>query len=346
MQPGCDNRQTAGPAGPAPGQELPNSPTMRYDCLSMEETQQTPAPPQVSVILVSEDNAPALRRALQALQASTQRETFEILVVDNGSLDESPRLDSEFPEATFLRLPRRFGYVKAANIAMRTAKGEFFFFLAPEVEVTQDTVATLAERLAGEPAAVAVCPLLVDAEGRPQPQFYRLPQPDDVLRRARSGRQETAEPGDLSAETAPVEFPSLDALMIRSYFLKGLRYIDEHYGQSWADAEIAAQVRRAGRKILLIPGVRAVRHPSQIPELRRQAKVRALYAADFALGAARYAWKHFGFLTGLRARLSLAVWGLVRALISLVTLRDVAFEIQRAVFLIQGQKLDGTQRFL
>jgi len=312
----------------------------------MEQTQQTPAPPEVSVILVSEDNAAALRRSLKALEASSPREIFEILVVDNGSQDESPRLESEFPEAKFLRLPRRFGYVKALNIGMRTAKGEFFLFLAPEVEVEPDTVAGLAERLAADPTTVAVCPLLVDGEGRPQVQCYRLPGPDRVMRQACRGQHEPVEAGALGEESAAVELPSLAALMIRSYFLKGLRYIDERYGQSWADAEIAAQVRRAGRKILLIPSVRAILHPAQIPALRQEAKVRALYSADFALGAAAFLGKHFGFLTGLKVRIGLAAWAALRALASLVRLREVAYEFYRAGFLIKGQKLDGTQRFL
>jgi glycosyltransferase involved in cell wall biosynthesis len=312
----------------------------------MGEEEREQAPPQVSVLVVSEDNAPALRRCLQALEGSVERERFEILVIDNGSQDESPRLDTEFPGATFLRLPRRFGVVKALNIGMRTAKGEFFFFLAPEVEVAPETVSKLADYLVAESAVMAVCPLLVDAEGKPCEQFYRLPDAAGALRAARRGRWEpvTAPKGD--GEPVAVEFPSLAALMIRSYFLKALRYIDERYGQGWADAEIAAQVRRAGRKIMLLPAVRARMTPARLPELRREPRVRALYSADWALGAARYARKHFGFLAGWKIRILVTLEAIVGALAGLVTLRDVGYRFARAGFLLSGQKLDGTQRFL
>lgn len=312
----------------------------------MDETQQAQPAPQVSVLIVSEDNAPALRRCLRALEAAARRETFEILVIDNGSQDESPRLDSDFPNATFLRLPRRFGFVKALNIGMRTAKGEFFFFLAPEVEVSQDTVSALAARLASAPEAVAVCPLLVDGEGRTQPQCYRFPDPADAIRLARGERWDPLEPGDLGAVAIPVQFPSLAALMVRSYFLKGLRYIDDRYGQSWADAEIAAQVRRASRRILLLPEVRVLLHPAGLPALRQDPRVRALYSADWALGAATFAGKHYGFAAGLKVRLAAALEGIGRALWSVVAFRDARYEIARAGFLLSGQKLNGTQRFL
>jgi len=312
----------------------------------MGESEQEQLPPRVSVLIVSEDNAPALRRCLRALENAAARETFEILVVDNGSQDECPRLDSEFPAVTFLRLPRRFGVVKALNIGMRTAKGELLFFLAPEVEIERQAVVKLAAALDEHEAAAAACPWLLDAEGRPQPRWYRFPEPGTILRIALQGRWDPAPAPPAEFGISPDVFPSLGAFMVRAYFLRALRYIDERYGQSWADAEIAAQLRRASRKILLVPEARAVVHAAELPELRRDPRVRALYSADWALGAARFAWKHYGVLAGIRVRVVLALEAILRALLALLTFRDLRFHLARAGFLLSGQKLDGTQRFL
>ena len=60
---------------------------------------------KVTAVIFSYDSAPALRRALAALEGSKDRNLIEILVVDCGSHDESPGLDSEFPNVTILRLP-------------------------------------------------------------------------------------------------------------------------------------------------------------------------------------------------------------------------------------------------
>src|SRR5208282_4332492 len=61
------------------------------------ETPEEPSGPRVTAILISYNRAAALRRALQALERSRDRERLEILVVDNGSQDESPQLDIDFP---------------------------------------------------------------------------------------------------------------------------------------------------------------------------------------------------------------------------------------------------------
>ncbi|MGD0200150.1 MAG: glycosyltransferase family 2 protein [Bryobacteraceae bacterium] len=303
----------------------------------MEETQ-TP-PPQVSVLIVCYNRAAALDRCLKALEQSEGRETFEIIVVDNGSLDGSAAVAAEFPAVTLLRLPRNFGLTKALNIAMRTAKAELFLLLNPRTEVQAGTVTGLAAPLAEQSDAVAVCPLLVTPEGRPALQLFRLPRPETVAALARAGAFQPADAPEGAGDLAAVEFAGFAALMIRGYFLKALRYIDERYAHAWADAEVAVQIRRAGRKTLLAGGVRAVWHQEDDLRPTMPADALALLAADWALGAATLAGKHFGFAAGLKVRLAtLAAWAL-----AIFRFRDVGFSLRRFMCLLSGRKIDGTQ---
>jgi GT2 family glycosyltransferase len=294
----------------------------------MEEPQ---ALPQVSVLVVSYNAAAALRRCLAALEQASDREKFEIVVVDNGSLDGSAEVPGEFPNVTALRLPRNFGFVKALNIGMRTGKAEFFLFLSPGTEVLADTVSALAARLEQEPGAVAVCPALATPGGQPAPQLFKLPRPESVGAIAAAGRFEAAAMPKDAGETAPVEFASFAALLVRSYFLKGLRFIDERYAQSWADAEVAFQIRRAGKKTLLAPGVHAIWHAEDDLQDSMPAAVLALLATDWALGAATFAGKHFGFASGLKVRIGVTF----AALFSL--------QLGRFFHLLSPQRIDGTQ---
>src|SRR5438132_1934444 len=135
-------------------------------------TQETKPQPRVTALVVSYYNVEGLRRCIEALEKSKDREALEIIVVDKGSRDGSATIDSEFPHITVLRLPRNFGNAKALNIGMRTAAAELIFFLIPDVEVQSDTIVQLANRLDADPDAVAVCPLVHED------QFYRLPTPD------------------------------------------------------------------------------------------------------------------------------------------------------------------------
>jgi GT2 family glycosyltransferase len=295
----------------------------------MEETQ---IPLQCSVLIVSYNQADVLRRCLAALERSAARETFEIIVIDNGSLDESVSVVAEFPSVTPLRLPRNFGFVKALNIGMRTAKGDFFLFLNPKTEVLPDTVQALTARLAQEKDAVGLCPALATPAGDPVPNCYRLPRPENIGAITRAG---VFDPAPLPSEdVTAVEFAGFAALMVRAYFLKGLRYIDERYSQSWADAEIGAQIRRAGKKTLVIPGVRAVWHGEDRLSASMPEPARTLLDAEWALGAAVFAGKHFGYMAGLKVRIATALAALL------------SFQFRRFSYLLSGQRIDGTQTVL
>jgi GT2 family glycosyltransferase len=311
---------------------------LRYHfLLRMEESQSGQAGPRVSVILVSYNDASALRTTLQSLAGSAGREMFESVVVDNGSSDDCPRMDAEFPWITLLRLPRNFGLVRALNIGMRTAKGEYYFFLTPGLEVDRDTVALLAGELDRSPQAAAVCPLAVGAGGEVLSRIHPLPLPAELQRAWQSGELENWAEPVLSGEPLEIDYFKPPVFLVRSYFLKGLRYLDERYGTAWWDLEIAAQILKASKHVLLVPAARVTARDG-ITAKRWPAGVRGLLAADRALGASLWCAKHYGRLPGAMFRLRATL----RALAGVLTLRDPAFHWATLRYLLSGQKFDGS----
>lgn len=283
------------------------------------EAEEAPSP-KVTALIFSYDSAPALRRCLTALEASNDRALIEVLVVDCGSHDESPQLDSEFSNITILRLPRYFGRTKALNIGTRTATGDYLFFLTPEIEVLPTTIPALVARLESDAETVAVCPLLVDTDAHQAQQFYRLPSPT-------TGTELTPIEIDLKADEVAVEYATFHAFLVRKYFVKGINYLDERYGESWSDVELCYQIRRASRKTIVMPQVTAL-YTAHSPYSE---SAETLLAADRIHGAAVYFGKHWGFVTGLLFRIK----EILKAL----------FTFQLGLFgsLISGSKIDGSQ---
>ena len=63
---------------------------------------------------------------------------------------------------------------------------------------------------------------------------------------------------DKAAEVVPVEYATFQAFLVRKFFVKGINYLDERYGESWSDAELCYQIRRVSRKTLALPQVTAL----------------------------------------------------------------------------------------
>src|SRR5262249_43016784 len=118
---------------------------------------------RASVVVVSRNRVDLLRACLQSIEASQERERIQVIVVDNGSTDGAARLDDEFPNTQFIRLPKNFGLTKALNLGWRAADAEYVLFLHDDTRVESDAIPKLADGLDAHADAAAVCPLLVDA---------------------------------------------------------------------------------------------------------------------------------------------------------------------------------------
>jgi GT2 family glycosyltransferase len=199
------------------------------------------------------------------------------------------------------------------NLGWRAAEAPYVLFLHDDTEVEPSTVVRLADALDAHEEAAAVCPLLVDAEGRPTPQLGSLPP---------NGQWRPAEAS--GSVPVAVEYPRGAALMMRSRLITAVRQIDERYGQFGADADLAAQIRRANKKILLLPDVK-VRHTGS-------EGYDAAERADFLLARAAFIGKYNGIVAGVQARLGAVLGPLF------------GFRFGELSRTISGQKIDGTQQ--
>ncbi|MBM3793349.1 MAG: glycosyltransferase [Acidobacteria bacterium] len=305
--------------------------------VSMQPDQTESLPLVVCALIVSHNCAGALRRTVAALEASHGREQMEILAVDNGSTDGSQRLDADFPNINMLRLPHFCGLTKARNIGIRTAKAEFLLLLEAGVEVEPSTAMKLAERLQGQPEALAVCPTLVDGSGAPVSKMFRLPDAAQVSAHWRN-------PASLPAVTDPAQMEVHDgrAVLIRKQTIRGINFLDEKFGEHWGDVELAYQIKRAGKRIVMAPDIAArstaagdLWNPSTLGE-------RAAFAADAANGAAVYLGKHYGFGASFGFRFGQVMSALGRTL----TLQEFGYNSGLLTRLISGYKIDGSSQQL
>lgn len=270
---------------------------------------------RVSVVIVSLNRVELLRRSLGLLG-----EAHQVIVVDNGSSDGSGVAGDDFPGVRSMRLPKNFGSTKALNVGLRTADNEYILLLHDDTLISGEAVGHLADFLETHPEVGAVCPFLTDSEGNPVPQMRALPTPamtDPPLQIPSDAAGITE--SEIKAECVPGA-----AIMFRSFFVRALRQIDERYGDYGAIIEICAQMRRAGKKIVILRDVTAVHEglPSPVPE--------SMLAGDRVAGTAVFLAKHHGFVSSLLYRIKTALGALF------------TFKFSVLAGALSGQKIDGT----
>jgi len=129
----------------------------------------------VSVVIATRDRATFLARALDSLAAQRGAPAFEVIVADNGSTDDTPRvIAARLASAPFalrsvvVPQPNR---AAARNRAVEVAAGEIVVFVDDDVVLPEAFVAAHARRYA-VPAPITVSGPILNVpspEDRPQP---------------------------------------------------------------------------------------------------------------------------------------------------------------------------------
>jgi len=115
--------------------------------------------PLVSVVLPTYNRARTLRRAINSVLNQTYAK-LELIVVDDGSRDDTPELVSTFddPRLRYVKLSKNGGVARARNVGIQHATGELIAFQDSDDEWLNDKlerqVATLANRASSEKVCV------------------------------------------------------------------------------------------------------------------------------------------------------------------------------------------------
>ena len=102
-----------------------------------------PEPDRVSIFVINFNGRQHLTDLLMSLQAQNYHD-YEIIVVDNGSKDDSVEyIQQAFPEIRVIALPDNTGFAEANNIAAEAASGRYFCLLNNDAEVAPDWLSSM-----------------------------------------------------------------------------------------------------------------------------------------------------------------------------------------------------------
>ena len=110
------------------------------------------SPPTLSVVVVTYNSEAYVGTALRALGKASSATSFEVIVVDNASVDASiDAVRAEYPDATIVASPENLGFAAACNLAAWQARGDYLLFLNPDSETDPGAIDLAVEHLAKHP---------------------------------------------------------------------------------------------------------------------------------------------------------------------------------------------------
>lgn len=136
----------------------------------------------VSIIIVSWNVKDKLRENIKSIYQSVGNFSFEIIVVDNNSLDDSANmLKHTFPDVNLVRNKENLGFAKACNQGIKRAQGKYILFLNPDMKLEEDTLNNFIIWLKDNPQADIASCKLVDEDNNIVRHVRRFPKFLDQL---------------------------------------------------------------------------------------------------------------------------------------------------------------------
>jgi N-acetylglucosaminyl-diphospho-decaprenol L-rhamnosyltransferase len=139
----------------------------------------------VSILIVSFNTAHLLTRffdSVNTLIAACPAHTFEVIVVENASHDNSARLIRErCPEAVLIENAVNVGFGRANNQALAQSSGEFILLLNTDAFVVSGSFSDMLEWFNAEKKCAVAGVKLVNQDGSLQPSCRYFPTPLKLL---------------------------------------------------------------------------------------------------------------------------------------------------------------------
>lgn len=110
--------------------------------------------PDVSIIVVSFNTKEMTLECLRSVYEQTTRVSFELIVVDNASEDQSAAaIAAEFPDLNLIASDDNLGFAAANNLAATKATGDYVLLLNPDTVVLDHAIDRIVEFAKTKPEA-------------------------------------------------------------------------------------------------------------------------------------------------------------------------------------------------
>ncbi|MBV8331615.1 MAG: glycosyltransferase family 2 protein [Candidatus Eremiobacteraeota bacterium] len=207
--------------------------------------------PRLSVVIPVYNNWWLTARALRELDRLRDGLTFEVIVVDNGSTDETPAGVAGFPWVRHLRMERNRNFAGGCNAGARAAEAELILFLNNDAYPLGDALTPIVRAFDRDEVAIAGGALFFEDGITQCAGFVVLPNahwhyscrnlPADLVAVARS-RDALGVSGAAMA-------------VRRGWFLDGGGF-DESFVNGFEDVDLCMRAREANRAIAYVAEAR------------------------------------------------------------------------------------------
>jgi len=212
----------------------------------------------LSIIIVTWNTKDLLQKCLDSIYKTIHDITFEVIVIDNASEDDTVvMLRGNFPHITLLKNSQNLGFGAANNQGLQIMRGRYALLLNSDTVLTIHAVEELFAFMETHPESAMACGQLLNSDGSKQNSIASFPSLLTLMtnmplleylfpKRYPSKRYNYEKPIEVDSGIGA-------CLLVRKKAIDEVGMFDERYFFFFEETDWAYQMKKAGWKIFHIP---------------------------------------------------------------------------------------------
>jgi len=214
-------------------------------------------PPEldVSIVIVSFNTREILLRCLESIKKQTTEISYEIIVIDNSSKDQTVEAIAEkFCEIGVISNKVNRGFSAANNQGILSSKGKKIAFLNPDTLLTENSFGKILKYMKEHPEFSILGSGIVDKNNNPCPIRLWEDTPQDAALKILSlydPSRELEKMGEMKAKE--VQVISGCCFVVARELIESVGLMDENYFLYNEEDDFCRRARQNGKKICFFP---------------------------------------------------------------------------------------------
>jgi GT2 family glycosyltransferase len=271
---------------------------------------------ELSIVVVNWNTRDLLGQCLESIYAYPPDAAFEVLVVDNGSMDASCEMVRErFPRVHLIPNRQNVGFARANNQAIHTSTGAYLLLLNSDAQILPGALNALLYCARGDASVGIVGGKLLNADGSFQAGGNAFPTlwSELLLLTGLARRVYSAYfpsyPPRASEHTRSCDWVGGACLLARREAIETVGLLDETYAMYVEEVDWCYRVRAAGWKIVYCAEGQVIHHGGKSADRVSPLQLQRLYSSK-----ARFLERRLGALAAGVFRASVRAVAVVQAL--------------------------------
>lgn len=212
----------------------------------------------LSIIIVTWNTADTTLKCVQSIKKYLPAFDYEIIIVDNGSSDDTVTKLKKEGGVTVIENKTNLGFGGGNNIGAAIAKGEYLLFLNSDMELIDNKIVEMLNYINSHPEVGLIGPKFLNTDKSDQGSVFPNQSLLNAFKEFWLGQKAYSK--YVPREREPVEVFSVSggAVMIKGSLFEKIGGWDKRYYMFFEDLELCRQINNLGYKIYYYPECRII----------------------------------------------------------------------------------------